>query len=78
MFEGGKRAAGERRVVGLAIAGTAEGGGVGVRVVGLGEGLEVVLEELQVALQGVKGLLRVARRLMLIDLIEELLPVVLD
>ena len=52
--------------------------GVGVGVVGLGERLEVVLEELQVALQGVKGLLRVARRLMLIDLIEELLPVVLD
>ena len=78
MFERGKRAAGERRIVGLAVAGTAEGGGVGVGVVGLGERLEVVLEELQVALQGVKGLLRVARRLMLIDLIEELLPVVLD
>ena len=56
----------------------AEGDGGGAGVIGLIDRLEVVLEELQVALQRVKGLLRVARRLVLIDLIEELLPVVLD
>jgi len=75
LFEGRDR---DRRIVGLAVAGMAGGDGGGAGVVGLIDRLEVVLEELQVALQRVKGLLRVARRLVLIDLIEQLLPVVLD
>ena len=40
--------------------------------------LEAVLEEVQVLLEGVQGLLGVAGRLVLADLIQELLPIILD
>ena len=88
MFEG-EGATGER-LLGFSVADTAESRGTRIATTGasiqvtyvihdvLLDGLKVVLEELQVPLKRVQGLPGVAGRLVLIDLLEEFLPVVFD